>query len=487
MTLPGLVITELDGALGVLPQTAGRLLAVVGVCSGGPVATPASFARVTDLVSTFTSGPAVELAAHFIDVYGRPVQFVRAAAGAADTGAVSAVTAVAAGGTAAVTIHASPTPNDDLEMILKIVAGGEVGTAGITYQLSYDGGRSYGATTALGTAIDITVPGAGGVVIDLEDEETLVATATYSFRTTAPTFDSTTLAAALDALKNSLSNWEICALASPLVAATFDAVETKFASMFTAGKYRSWVGSPRMPNLAESEASYKTAIDTIFSAKATTHGSLYAGACKMISAVSGRQYRRPVGFIAAAREQSVSEEVDIADINLGSLVGVSIRDANGNADEHDESINPGLDDSRFGTLRTWDGLSGVYISRPRLFSAEGSDFLLMPHRRVMNLAHGALRQYFLRRLNKPIRVDRDTGYILESEALEIEAGANASMAAVLLAKPKASAVQFTLSRVDNVLSTQTLTGNARVTPLAYPEFINLEVGFFNPSLTVQAA
>lgn len=484
MTLPGITITELDGALGVLPPTAGRMLAVVGVTDTGPVATPAAYGRVTDLVADFGRGPGVEAAARYIEVHGRPVLFTRAAA--SGNGTVSAVTSVALAGTSVVTIEALPTPNDDYEFLLVIVTDGTIGTAGITYRLSYDGGRTLSPVAALGTANELEIPNAGGVTF-LFGVGTMKAGATFAARATAAAPDGTTLGAALDALKNTIASWEICLLAFPLIGATFDTVETKFAGLFTAGKYNAWVGSPRVPNAAESEATYKTALDTIFSAKSTKYGSLYAGGLKMISSVSGRQYRRPVAFVTGPTEQSVSEEIDIADVNLGSLIGVSIRDANGNPDEHDESINPGLDDSRFGTLRTWDGLSGVFVTRPRLFSTEGSDFQLMPHRRVLNLAHGALRMYFLRRLNKPIRVDRTSGFILESEALEIEAGATAAMTSVLLAKPKASAVQFVLSRVDNVLSTKTLTGTARVIPLAYPEFVNLEVGFYNPAITVQAA
>jgi hypothetical protein len=105
---------------------------------------------------------------------------------------------------------------------------------------------------------------------------------------------------------------------------------------------------------------------------------------------------------------------------------------------------------------------------------------------VLNLAHAALKVYFTRRLNQSILVNSSTGFILEEEALEIEAGARAVMRAVLLAKPKSSGIEFTLSRTDNLLSTKTLTGQARVIPLAYPEFINLDLGFKNPALQTQA-
>jgi hypothetical protein len=253
-----------------------------------------------------------------------------------------------------------------------------------------------------------------------------------------------------------------------------------------AGKERAWIGNTRVPNAGESEAAYLTALSTIFSSKATVRGQLCAGACKLTSSVSGRKYKRPIALSVAAVEASQSEEVNAADITLGALVGVSIRDVNGNPDEHDESINPGLDDARFTVLRTWEGESGVYINRPRIFSPGGSDYQLLAHRRVMNLGHAALQSYFRRRLNRPVLVSAATGFILEEEALEIEAGAREAMRALIMAKPKASAVTFALSRVDNLLSTKTLTGDARIIPLAYNEFINLTVGFLNPALQVQA-
>jgi hypothetical protein len=478
------MITELDGALGVLPPSAGRLLAVVGPCDAGPLATPSTFARVRDLTAAFGDGPAVEAAAYYIDAYGRPVLFVRCDASVAGT--VSAVTSVPLGGTSVVTVSPLPIPTDDMELVLKIMTDGTIAAAGITYQLSYDGGRNFGPTTALGTANTVAFPDAGAVSFALA-AGTMKAGATFSARVTGPTSAEADLQAALGALAASSVQWEICQVVGSLTAGLIDKIELGFSGLFAKGKYRSWIGHTRMPTAGESEAAYLTAMSTAFSSKATVFGSIYAGACKLSSAVSGRRYRRPASFPTAAREQSVSEEIDIADVNLGSLIGVSIRDDNGNADEHDETLNPGLDDARFATLRTWDGLAGVYVNRPRIFSPEGSDFQLHPHRRVINLAHAALRMYFIRRLNKPIRVNNTTGFILETEAREIESGALAAMRSMLLAKPKASGVQFVLSRYDNLLSTKTLTGTGRVIPLAYPEQIEISVGYFNPALVVQAA
>jgi hypothetical protein len=481
MTQPKIVVTELDGSLGILPPAGSSVLAMVGVASAGAIATPATYARVKDVVAAFGSGPMVEAAAHYIERYGLPVLLSRATASTASSFGTIDVTGVT--GTSVVTKDAAATCDDDYEAYLIVITGGTIGVSGITYQESLDNGRTLSPVKALGTANTLTITGSGGVAFDFA-AGTLVAGDVVRLRCVAPNFDSTSLGVAIEAVKNSVVSWECLEICGPLDATMFDTVETKFASLFTAGKYRSWYGNCRLPTVGESEATYLTAMTAIFSAKSSSYGALGFGSCKLTSSVSGRKYKRPICMAFAAREAAQSQEINSADINLGSLVGVSIADANGNPDEHDESINPGADDARFVTLRTWDGIAGVYVNRPRVFSAAGSDFDITPKRRVLNLAHAALRSFFIRRLNAPIIVDSTTGFILESEALEIEAGAEAAMRSVLLATPKASGIQFSLSRTDNLLSTKTLTGSARVIPLAYPETINLDVGFLNPALRV---
>lgn len=489
MSQPAVNLTELDGALGILPITEGRLFAVMGVAEKGLVDTPATFGRGRDIITNFGDGPAVEAATYYVEKYGRPVVFVRTGQTVTGSFPDGAVTVQPGSGTSVVTVDTPATaPLDDFEFFIKVITGGTIGVEGITFQWSLDGGRTLSPVTALGTASSFIFPTSGGVNI-LFGVGTLVADDTISFRGDAPKWNTTEISSALDALFNSILNWEICHVVGDLESADFDTIDPKFTGAIASGKYRSWYSNTRMPlsplGVPETEAAYKTALDAIFSTKATVHGAVCAGAAKTISSVSGRQYRRPVAFAVAAMEQAQTEEIDIADVKLGTVPGISIRDANGNPDEHDESINPGLDDSRFTVLRTWDEVQGVFVNRPRVLSSAGSDFDIYPKRRVLNITHSALRLFFIRRLNSPIIVSKTTGFILEEEAQEIERGAEAAMRSVLLAKPKASAIEFTLSRTDNILSTKTLTGDARVIPLAYPEFINLEVGFKNPALQVQ--
>lgn len=479
MTQPAINQTELDGALGVLPPSGTGLLAVIGVSSTGPLNTPATYGRATDLASAFGVGELVEAAALHLERTGLPVLVVRCAATTAATTTVPALTGT---GTSVPTADGTNSPLDSYEVYIKVITGGTRATPGITYQYSLDGGRTMSPTIALASAVTIAIP-SSGVVIAL-GVGTLVAGDVITCTTVGPAPSATDLGNAIDALKNSAVLWEICEFASPLSATLFDTVETKFAGLPAAGKYRAWIGNTRIPTDAESESTYLTSLTSAFASKSTVIGSLCAGAAWITSSITGRQYRRPISFAYASRTAAVSEEVNVADPNLGTMIGVAIRDSNGNpvATLHDETVNPGLDDLGFVVLRTFDGLSGVYVNRPRIMSAAGSDFTIMPLRRVMNLARAATRAYLLRRLNQPVLVSPTTGFILEEAALEIEAGLQAALRAVLSGKPKASSVSAVVSRTDNLLSTKTMNVTIRIVPLAYVETINEVIGFTNPAL-----
>lgn len=485
MTQPTVYIEEVDGALGVLPPSAGRLHALIGCAEGGPIAQPATFGRVKDLVSTFKSGPLVEAAAHSINTYGRPALVIRAAAPADGTTTLAAQSKT---GTSVITLFSGPNtePVDDIDARVRVVKGGTVGTEGITYEESFDAGRTWGPVKGLGTltTLKLTEAEAGVDVGFALAAGTLVKGDTFGLRTTAHSWDTTTLGAALDALALSVAQWEQLQIVGPMNDDAFDLVELKFAALYSRSKDRFWVGNTRLPNIGETPAQFLTAMSTEFGGKISKTGGVCYGAVKFPSAVTARKQRRPVAFMFGALQASVSEEINVADSENYELKGASITDANGNPEEHDESVYPGADDARFITLRTLDEKAGVYVNRPRLFSSDTSDFQLIPHRRVMNLARGILRTYFRKRLNKPVFIDPATGFLLEHERLEIQLGANNALAAGLLAKPKASGAIFTLSKTDIVLSTKTLTGDAKIIPLAYPEGFNISLGFFNPALQV---
>jgi len=441
MSQPGINQTETDGALGVLPENGGAAFALAGCCSGGTLNQPAAFAKESDVIAALGVGPLVEAACYYIANYRRPVLVCKS--GGATAGAYVSTPTITGAGTSAITVTAATAPYDDYDVYIVFDVGGTRGTAGILYRWSLDGGQNMSQQTALGTATVIALPNSN-VSYDLA-AGTILAGQTISQRTTAPCPNATELGDAIDAVKASKIDWELLMPTCPLSATLADAVAAKIAD-----KRHAWVGSVRMPDLT--------------------------------SGVSGRKYRRPVAFAIGAAEASVSQEIDIADPNRGTLPGVSITDARGNPKHHDESLNPGLDDARFSVLRTWDDFQGVYPNRPRLFSSAGSDFYIMPMRRILNLIHRTAKLTVTKRLNQPTEVNKKTGYIREQDLLEIEVLCGAAFSAALAGK-KTSA-RLALSRTDNVLSTHKITGKYRGLPPAYIELADLDGGFENPALNL---
>lgn len=488
MTVPAVNLTELEGQIGAL-RTGLLPLAIIGTADAGTANLPVGYSRKASVVSDFTGGTLVQAAGEVIEKYGLPVTLVKS--GASQAGTHDNLVTVKTG-TSVITISGT-TSNDDYIPAIKVTNGGTIGVAGITLEWSLDGGLNYSAPVALGVANSFTFPGSGGLSYAF-GAGTLVTGDLALSLGHAPRWNTTEIGTALNALRDSSIGWEMVLILGAIDGSGFDAIETAFGDPRM--RTKTWIGNTRGPNyvafVPETEAAYLTAINTIFSGRSTTHGCLCAGDCQDASGIDFRQYgTRHIAQAVGARLASVEEHIDIAAIDLGALPGVSIRDPNGNpvpGQWHDELLNPGLDDARFTTLRSWDGYGGVFVNNPRIFSTAGSDFEFVQHRRVLGLAERALYSYLVRRLSKPIRVSVKTGKILEEDAQEIETGADSAIRAVLMAKPKASGGGFSagrfvqLSRDDLLLQTKTLTGQCRVVPLAYPKFIDFDIGLFAPKL-----
>lgn len=480
MTIPAVNITVQDGALGVVSGGA-SVTALIGVSSTGTPALPTIVTRVADLTQWFGEGPGPEAAALIMST-GVPVLFIQA--DTAVDGTVTAITRTGTGTSVPTTDILTHTPADAYEVYVSFPVGGTVGTAGIKYKYSYDGGRSLSPAQSLGTSTSFTIPNVCDIKLAVG---TVVTGDSFTFRTGEPTFDATSLTAALNAYKLSAVRTRLLHVVGPLTTGLAGAVDLTLDAMAPLNKPRRWIGNVRIPNVGESDATYQTSLQAFSSAYSTRRGAICAGAADLVSAISGRTSLRPISFRAAAEQSRQialgNEEADIADINLGALTGTSIQDVNGNPKQqcHDEFVMPGLDSQRFLTFRTWPTFAGVYVTNPRLFSPDGSDFQLFPHGIIMDLAQETAYGNLARRLNRPVLIDKTTGFIYESDAQEIEAGCTAALEGVLLAKPKASSVEVSVSRTDNILATNTINVTIRLVPLAYIQVIQVSLSFFNPA------
>jgi hypothetical protein len=183
-TLPEASVTEI--AAGAAFQATGLpdIPVFLGPATRGPF-TPTAFSPgdVAGLVSTYGNGPAVKNCAYAISKVASPFVFLRMIT-ASVSGTLSSVTVVRTASGTAPTNTIAGTPTDGADVVIKYgTVGGTTGTGPIAYQISLDGGATYGSVQALGTGTSITVL---GVTLTLGSGKTITANDTTAwFQTVA--------------------------------------------------------------------------------------------------------------------------------------------------------------------------------------------------------------------------------------------------------------------------------------------------------------
>jgi hypothetical protein len=492
MSVPSATITELDGQLGIVPLSAGRIQCIVADANAGPLNTPAVFSKPTAIVTTFGGGPLVERACRALADEDGPGYVVLCRSDRATDGAASVVDDAGVTGTSVPVADVDPiAPWDAYGVKFEVILSGTIGTGPITLRYSLDAGLNYSKSVSLGTANTYTIPNSG-VVVNF-GAGTLVAGDSFTFTTTAPKWNAADLAVSLAAVQASTQPIESVWVGGACSGTEKDTIIAARAASIAAGKLRTFHCETRVPALTETDAVFQASIIADFAGHTDTGIEVVADCALVTSSVPGRiavwQLRMPAALGVVPRYAAVEPHVDIAEKDLGPLDGVHIKDSNGNPYSHDEAESPGLDDAGFTTLRSWaDKPSETYVNNPRIQSTAGSDFVFVQYRRVMNILRGSLKSYLESRLSKNVRVQTKgarRGRILESEAKEIEAGANRALWVASKEGRYISGDQtdtrFTLSRDDDILATSTLTYQARATPLGYIKDIDGDLGFSNPA------
>lgn len=471
MTLPDVFLTVQDGGLGALTAQDVNNVIVIGTSNAGTAsALSGLISRKSDLVAQYGYGKGVEAAALYIDA-GVPVYFWKTPT--TTPGSCSAVTHVGTG--ASVMTVSAQTPNDDGDVVIKIMASGTVGSGTISLQYSLDGGITYSATQSM-TSTTFVIPNEN--VTATFTAATVVAGDTYSFTATAPVWGASDLTAAFAGLaaKPQLL-WRLIHVVGPAAASIAGTVDTAIQSLVATPNFRYTAAILDSVALgASSEATWRAALIADYATFTSIDGrvSVGAGPVRIPSAISSSYITRSVAWLAVRKALVSTIATDISETT--PLTGII--DITGfTTVYHDEQVNPGLDAARFITMRSITGRIGYFITNPNTMAPVGSDFNLLQYLLVMNVACATVRQYFLTVLNKPVRVNTATGHILEKDALALEAGCNAAVNNALFAPGFISGAQCQVARDDNILSTKTLTVNEFIVPLGYAKFINVTLGF----------
>lgn len=155
------------------------------------------------------------------------------------------------------------------------------------------------------------------------------------------------------------------------------------------------------------------------------------------------------------------------------------------------SATPSYDEFQYGEAysewkivgpRSYPGETGPFVDESWLKTQVGSSFDIWPKARVINEARRVTRLALRPWLHARVRVLTDgTGRIDPRDAQVIEDSVNKQLRVALITtrngEGHCSAVNFSVNRETNILSTNILEGQTLVVPFAYPRSINVECSF----------
>jgi|GEM_PF-1227317 len=477
--LPSVRFNKVNANTGVVRPGNDGIAAVIAPASKGPQNVPSVYADANAILADYDVGTLAGWGAYLLAKTGNPVVLINPAT---SSPAVYGAITETSGGTAAVTAG-DTAPNDDYDVLVRWIAGGTVGTPGITYTTSLDGGLTTSPVLALGAAGAIAIPRSG---VSLKvGAGTILAGQTTAFAVTAARMSNADLAAALEALRTTAQRWESVLVHGDATATTVATLDTFLGALEQTGKFRTAVCNTRRKASGESESAYATALQAAFAPASSIRVVVCADASDVVSAIPGfgvtqAQY---AALDVMARGMAIDVSVDAAFVALGP-VGGSIADARGNPRHHDEAIFPNLDDLRVTTLRSFAQAAGAFITNPRLLSPDGSDYVFWQHARVINKACELAFQELTNQLSVGVTTQANANSpnvanIAEGDAQRIEGFVQAPLDATIVTPRRASGCRFTLSRTDDLSGNgpANVTAFLALAPLKYIKTFSVTAAF----------
>lgn len=513
---------------------------VFGCVATAADATPRVHASWKSVYDQHGYSPALDYVALHIAATKKPVIFVGipvVTAGAFGQNDESGVT-----GTCVITT--SGTPLEEVDAVLTVTTGGTIGTTGIVFTLSMDGGRTE-KTVKLGTATSYTVPYLG-IVINFA-AGTLIADDVYTFISTAPMWDSagvTSVRTALAAQQKLARSWMAIGDVSTATVAGYlttaiNAYETSnkrfclvranvtdrlplptkskvvgqtltFAEVGLTGdtitrSAGSWLAdgfkvgddvtiSGSVSNNITTTAGIATLTATVMTldtddlvdeaatasedvtiSKAYTMAAwvsdmdtafasvdsqkrmdLGLGRLRVLSPVTGWEFRRPVSWAASIREYTKDIHVTNWRVKDGPLLGWSALDDNGNIVEFDQRINGGGLEGRFTCATSLDnGPVGSFIATSLTRDTDGSLLSYTHNMYVANVTQTVVQSATTLFLGQTVPKNSD-GTMRSDARGRLESTVNTALAKALLTEfvpgegARCSSVVWTMATDDDL-------------------------------------
>jgi hypothetical protein len=499
MTTQGININVQDGGLGQTPPGLGNVLAVVGVASGtGQTNKPITTSNPAAILTNNGYGPGPQAAALVINDSGNPVIFVQAAT--VTNGTVSAVqgnfegTSTLPGGSTTV-MTVTGTPLDTYYLRVQCSLAGTVGTGPVQILISLDYGRTWLYTINLGTSTSYAIPNTG-LTLNFSVGTFVLGDFFWAF-CKEPLWSDASVASAVQSLYGYPTTFLDILVVGDAASGDCTSFGALLPGLANVRKYTTFIGNARDAlwggASTETEFAWMSAIQTDYASVSIVNGGvgISAGHYNVISPIDQSQYRRPLSWLAAARDSAVAIQVDLGRVSDGALAPMVLPASNPSIPNspsgdgfiyHDESVNPGLDASRFMACWSLATLPGLYIKNPNLMAGAGSDYNWLQHRHVIMSAAQLAYAWGVQKLSGTVRVSAQTGFILEVDRQKLQNGLQSSLNTNLVQPGAVSSITVTVSGTDNILTTSTISVTIAVVPLGYIKAINITILFVNPAI-----
>jgi Protein of unknown function (DUF2586) len=478
MTLARVRVRPVDGGLRA-SRTTTRPPAVVACSSAGTAAAPVLVSSTEDCVAAFGYGKLTDQVALYLDLAGVPVLACKA-----ETVTAGAAGSVSQTGTGTATMAVSTgTSADDYAVKVKVTrAGATLVAATAAVKVSLDGGTTWGPELAVPTSGVLALPkSALTVTFTYSSGTAFVVDDVYSFDATAPLWDATTLAAALDALETSTVDHEFVHVVEKVTRTTAQTVKDSLASLEALGIYRRALLSARDQNSGESVSTWLTAISAGSPGFALFDGQYWldvvASHIDVRYRVSAGIFRRNASMVIGPRLAWMRTRVDEAFRGLAEHPGQTEVDGRDwsipgvEALHHDVRALPTLDTARFMGLQTHLGRAGFYPT-DRTMALATSDFATVMNARVIvegaTVAQGLLTTFVGRRQRLGAG-----GTIDERDAEALDSKLTADFFDAM--SPYCTSASCTSDRASDI-EHGALDGAIRVRPFGYSTDIDFSLG-----------
>lgn len=371
-------------------------------------------------------------------------------------------------GTGAATYAVNGDPNNNYEIIIEVVKGGNLNEA--TYICSINGGESYTQEKTIPVDGTVVVEGTGLSIkftAAASPEDSFKAGDIYSFKATAPNMTNAEVLDAVSLAKKSTYIYEFIHVVGESDETLWAALASEADNMFN-NSFIPIYFVLEARNIKDTES-----VDQYVSSLVTARHTI-------------NSYRIEVVVTRALLSSidKTTREINAAGTVAGTFAKANVAQSVGEVDsfplngilkllpEGIENYNTVLDEAGFTTIRQYIGYEGFFVTNARLFAPSGSDYQYAETLRTMNKACREVRKQAIR--FEQGQADTE-GIDNLKEHLQVPLD--------LMSSPNTRELQsgeITIPDGQDILGTSTLKVKISMVPIPIMRNIDIEMGMKNP-------